>query len=184
MSAINQIKSFFASKLLEKELRSNLHTNNAVKFNFEEIKTIGILVEASNAVEFELVKKYVLSLREAKKKVKVLGFFDTKQLPPMTYSKLEYDFFIRKETNWMGKPTVIVAKNFIAEPFDLLIDLNAHDHFCLKYIASLSKANFKIGKYSDSDVGIYDMMISSDNTDSVDYLLKQINTYLLMLNQK
>lgn len=74
-------------------------------------------------------------------------------------------------------------RNFIEEEYDLLIDLNINDHFALKYIAALSKATFKVGKYEEDDVPIHDMMIDSDHTKTVKYFLRQIDTYITMLNK-
>jgi len=115
--------------------------------------------------------------------VNVIGFFNLKQMPPMTYSKLEYDFFSQKELNWMGKPSGVVVQNFINEEYDLLIDLNVHDHFPLKYMCALSRARFKVGKYSLADTDMYDMMIDADNTKTVKYFLRQIDIYVTMMNK-
>ena len=104
-------------------------------------------------------------------------------MPPMTYSKLEYDFFSQKELNWMGKPSGVVVQNFIREEYDLLIDLNVHDHFPLRYMAALSKAKFKVGKYSERDTDMYDMMIDADNTKTVKYFLRQVDIYITMMNK-
>ena len=153
------------------------------RFNFSEIKTVGILFDAANPEDFELIKRYVLYLREHRKRVKALGYFNTKQIPPMAYSKLEYDFFSTKELNWFGKPSSVVIQNFIDEDYDLLIDLNINDQFPLKYISALSKANFKVGKYNENEMEIYDMMIDSDNTKTLKYFLRQVDTYIIMLNK-
>jgi hypothetical protein len=183
MSIIKSIKNFIANHALKQELQSHRRERKANKFNFNDIKTVGILFDATSSEDYEIVKRYVLYLREHRKRVKVIGFFNTKTLPPMTYSKLEYDFFSAKEINWMGKPSTTVIKNFIDEEYDLLIDLNVHDHFALKYIAALSKANFKVGKYSERDMEMYDMMIDADNTKTVKYFLRQVDIYITMMNK-
>ena len=183
MSIILSIKKFIASRALKQEMQSYNKLRKACKFSFDAVKTVGILFDATNAEDYEIVKRYVLYLREHRKRTKVIVFFNTKVLPPMTYSKLEYDFFSTKEINWMGKPSTTVIKNFIDEEFDLLIDLNVHDHFPLKYIAALSKANFKVGKYNEKDTEMYDMMIDADNTKTVKYFLRQVDIYITMMNK-
>ncbi|MBL7884451.1 MAG: hypothetical protein JNL69_10315, partial [Bacteroidia bacterium] len=142
MSVLKNIKSAIANRALNKELVQHKRELKPFKFNFSEIRNVGILFDSSNPEDFELVKRYVVYLREHTKKVKVIGFFSSKNIPSLTYSKLEYDFFSLKELNWLGKPTSNIIDNFINEEYDLLIDLNIHDHFALKYIASLSKAKF------------------------------------------
>ena len=177
------IKQSIANNALKKEVLSSARTRTPNKFNFDKIKTVGILFDATNTEDYEIVKRYVVYLREHQKKVKVIGFFSTKEIPSLTYSKLEYDFFSTKELNWMGKPSSVVIQNFINEEYDLLIDLNIHDHFPLRYISALSKAAFKVGKYNEKDTEIYDMMIDADNTKTVKYFLRQIDTYITMLNK-
>ncbi len=183
MSIIKNIKLKIANKLLTAEFKAGQKQREGIKFNFNNIKTVGILFDATNVADFELVKQYVVYLREHSKKVKVLGYFNTKTIPTLTYSKLEYDFFSSKEVNWLHKPMTAVATNFINEEFDLLIDLNVKDHFPLKYIASLSKAKFKVGKFIENEIDIYDMMIDADNTQTLKYFLRQVDTYITMLNR-
>lgn len=184
MSIIKNIKQSIANRALKQELLSAGRERKPNKFNFGRIKTVGIIFDATNTDDYEIVKRYVVYLREHMKKVKVLGFFSTKEIPALTYSKLEYDFFSTKELNWIEKPDSALIRNFINEEYDLLIDLNIHDHFALKYIAALSKSSFKVGKYDEEGIDIHDLMIDADNTKTVKYFLRQIDTYITMLNSE
>lgn len=177
------VKLSLANRALKKEIISSGKIRTPNKFSFEKIKTVGILFDATNAEDYEIVKRYVVYLREHLKKVKVIGFFSSKEIPALTYSKLEYDFFSTKELNWLGKPASVIIQNFINEEYDLLIDLNVRDHFPLRYISALSKAVFKVGKFDENDTAIYDMMIDADNTNTVKYFLRQIDIYITMLNK-
>jgi hypothetical protein len=184
MSLIKKIKKSLAERSLRSELRSRSRNRKSGMFGFDDMRTVGILFDAGSTEDFELVKRYVVYLREHRKKVKVIGYFSSKKIPDLTYSKLEYDFFSSKEVNWLGKPGTATVSNFISEEFDLLIDLNIHDHFPLRYIAAMSNATFKVGKYVEDDTDLYDMMIDSDNTKTLKYFLRQVDTYLVMLNKK
>lgn len=180
---MKKIKNYFAFNALRKELKTRVRKLMPTRFSFYGVRTVGMIFDASNPEDYELVKRYVVYLRENAKKVKVLGYFSQKNIPPLTYSKLEYDFFSSKEVNWFEKPTTHIIDNFMNEEYDLLIDLNIHDHFPLKYISALSKAKFKVGKYKEEDEEIYDMMIDADNTQTLKYFLRQIDTYITMLNK-
>ncbi|MDQ3048958.1 MAG: hypothetical protein M3R27_15515, partial [Bacteroidota bacterium] len=118
MSLLKRIKLSIANNSLESESKSDPRILQPTKFNFDNISSVGILFDATSAEDFELVKRYVVYLREHRKKVKVLGFFSTKNIPALTYSKLEYDFFSVKELNWFGKPSSMVVSNFIKEEYD------------------------------------------------------------------
>lgn len=183
MSILTDIKNLIANFYLKLELKDIVKEKKPNKFNFKNITTVGILFDATNPEDLELVKKYVLYLKEHRKKVQVVGFFNTKVIPSLTYSKLEYDFFANDELNWFGKPTPAHIHNFVDVEYDLLIDLNIHDHFPLRYISALSKAAFKVGKYSERDTEIYDMMINVDSTQTLKYFMRQIDIYIAMLNK-
>ena len=183
MGIVGKMKDAIGNMLLRQELKSgSLKRKKAHVFKYEQAKTIGILFDAGSAEDFELVKQYVINLREKNKKVKAVGYFKSYGVPVLTYSKLEFDFFSMKELAVTGKPKPVFIRNFIEEEYDLLIDLNIHDHFALKYICALSKASFKVGKYEEDDIPIHDMMIDSDHTKTVKYFLRQIDTYISMLN--
>lgn len=183
MSILKKIKQAIANGYLKLELKDHLREQKPNKFSFSQVKTVGIVFDAASPEDFELVKRYVVYLREHRKKVKVMGFYSSRRIPDMTYSRLEYDFFSAKELNWFGKPSAVVVQNFINEEYDLLIDLNISNHFALKYIAALSKASFKVGKYNEKNTQLYDMMIDSDNTKTLKYFLRQVDIYLTMLNK-
>jgi hypothetical protein len=183
MSIIKNIKQLIGNIYIKLELKDSPRLRKPNRFNFNNIKTVGILFDATSPEDFDLVKRYIVYLKEQRKKVKAIGFFSTKQTPDMAYSKLEYDFFTTKEINWFGKPTSVIIQNFITEEYDLLIDLNIGDQFPLRYISTLSKANFKVGKYNEKDLDMYDMMIDADNTKTLKYFLRQVDVYITMLNK-
>ncbi len=183
MSIVSDIKSIVSNFYLKLELKDVIKEKKPIKFNFNKISTVGILFDSTNSEDLELVKRYVAYLKEHRKKVKVMGFFNVKEINQMTYSKLEYDFFSTKELNWFGKPTPAHIRNFMDEEFDLLIDLNIVDHFPLRYIGALSKASFKVGKFNDKNKEVYDLMIDADSNQTLKYFMRQVDTYIAMLNK-
>lgn len=180
MSVLANIKSNIGGYFLKQEMAGLKRDRNML--NLDEARTVGILFEATDKEEFELVKKYVLYLRDLKKKVKAIGYFSTGETPDFTFSKLEYDFFSKKDLNWYNKPSDKFVSNFMQEDFDILLDLNIHSHFPLRYIAGISKARFKVGPYKEGDEAIYDLMIEGTEGKGMKYFLRQVDTYLLMLS--
>jgi hypothetical protein len=181
MSIVNNIKNALGAYFLTQEMKGVSRDRGML--SLEDAKTIGILFEATDKDEFELVKKYVLYLRDLKKKVKVVGYFGSGATPDLTYSKLEYDFFSKKDLSWYNKPSNKFVKNFIEEEFDILIDLNIHDHFPLRFVAGTSRARFKVGREKEGDDAIYDLMIEGTEGKGLKYFLRQVDTYLLMLRK-
>jgi effector-binding domain-containing protein len=182
LSILTQIKNSIGAYFLRQEMATLNRERSMI--SLEDAKSIGIIFESGDKEDFELVKKYVLYLRELKKKVKVIGYFSGGATPAFTYSKLEYDFFSKKDLNWFNKPSDKFVSNFMEEDYDILIDLNIHHHFALRYIAGISKARFKVGPHEPGGEKIYDLMIEGAQGKGLKFLLRQVDTYLLMLNKK
>ena len=182
MSFVNNIKDFLGNYFLLKETKS-LSRDKAF-LNLNEAKTIGIVFDATLKEDFDLVKKYIVYLKEMKKRVKAIGFFNQKGIPEMAYSKLEYDFFSLKNLTWYNAPDNIYVQNFIEDKYDVLLDLNIKDLFPLRYISSLSKARFKVGKKSERNTSIFDMMIELDGSKNLKFFMRNVDTYLFIINKK
>lgn len=182
MSVLNSIKNAIGNYFLSLELKS-LHRNNTF-MNMADAKTVGILFDATQAENFDLVKKYIIYLKDMKKRVKAIGFYNQKQTPPMAYSKLEYDFFTLKDLNWYNFPDNIYVRNFIDEEYDILLDLNIYDSFPLRYVSSLSKAKFKVGKRNERNSSTFDLMIDAEASRGMKYFLRNIDSYLFIINKK
>lgn len=172
-------------KLAENNLRTLFKkaTRQRASLNFSEAKTIAILFDATTQENFELVKKYVQYLRDLKKSVKAVGYFNAKELPHFTYSKLEYDFFAQKDLNFNLSPKTNFDKAFLDTDYDILIDLNLNDEFVLRYFATLSKAKFKIGIFSEKNKNIHDLLLNVEKEKGIKYFLKHLDHYLGIINQ-
>ncbi len=165
-----------ASYLFYKE--GALKKRDADFISLERAHSIGILYEATKEESYELVKEFVRQLRADHKDVLALGFINDKDLPTNRFVKLGLDFFTKKTLNWKLKPSGPIVENFINTKYDILICLNINRIIPLKYIASESKALFKIGRYDELSTNLYDMMLSVDDTTNLDDYLKETRHYL------
>ena len=152
--------------------------------NFYDANYICIVFNATNTDNFKLVKKYITYLKENKKKVKSIGFFDFKEVPQNQLSKLEYDFISRKELNWYNSPTGVDVTNFMKEPFDVIINFDIDNSLSLLYMVAFSKAKFKIGKFNEKYQQYYDMMIDVEENSTLKYFMRNVDVYLNMVNKK
>lgn len=180
LSFIDNIKKKLALSRIKADAKNVSREKKA--FNIDEAKTIGISFQFTTAEDFELLKKYVLYLREMKKKVKAVGYYTGKEEPYIQYSKVDYDFFGKKSHNWYGLPTDHIVTNFIEEDFDILIDLNFERESVLTYVAACSKAKFKIGQFGENN-DIHDMQIEGTEGKGLKFFLRQVDTYLAMINK-
>lgn len=156
---------------------------NKQVFNLDEAKTIGIAFEFTTSEDFELLKKYVLYLRELKKKVKVIGYYTGKVEPAVQYSKVDYDFVTEKSFTWWGKSSGHIVTNFVEEPYDVFIDINFNDTIALRHIGYCSAASFKIGRYIEDAETPFDMLISVTKESGLKTYLREVDTYLQKINK-
>ena len=78
----------FKLKKESKRLKRNLKT-----FNLDSASTIGVLYNATNRNDAEIVKKFVQYLKEERKDVLSLGFIDTKDSSELISPLLSYTYF-------------------------------------------------------------------------------------------
>jgi hypothetical protein len=152
--------------------------------NFADANYIGIIFNATNSENFELVKKYITYLKDYKKKVRSIGYFDLKDVPEGQLSKLEYDFISRKDLNWHYFPSGVSVSNFVKEEFDVLINLDMDDILPLHYLGAFSAAKFKTAKLNEDFQQYYDMMIDPVDNPSLKFFMRNMDVYLNMVNKK
>ncbi len=181
MSIIDSIRNKLAlSKIRQDAERA---PRDKQVFNLDAAKTIGIAFQFTGPEDFELLKKYVLYLRELKKKVKVIGYYEGKTEPAVQYSKVDYDFVNEKSFTWWGKPSDHIVTNFVEEPYDIFIDLNFKENTALRYIAFTSIAHFKIGLYKEDEETPFDMLISIPKESGLKAFLREVDTNLQKINK-
>jgi hypothetical protein len=147
-------------------------------------KSIGLLYYLADEATYNTVEAFVQSLIEKKKKVRLICYTDAKIVPHYFIPKLTQDIVTRKDLNWFRKPAKGFVKEFIGEKFDLLLDLSLLDSFPLQYIAALSKASLKVGRFDEEHTEYYDLMIDTSGVTGPDEFITQIDHYLNMLNQE
>lgn len=182
MSIVKKTQKKAGEYFLKKEFAAIDRIKAAV--NFEEAETIALIFDATDKEEFELVKKYIKTLKDNKRKVRAIGFYDGKEEPTLMSSKLEYDFFSRKQLKWYLKPSDPIVENFILEPFDLLINLCMNYKTPLLYVTALSRAKFKVGKEHPKYAPYYDLMLKVDDSIGLKSFISTAEKYLNMIHPK
>jgi len=168
---------------LKKKLGFSSRRKKTEQFNFDAVKSVGIVFSADTPAQVEQIRKYIEALNAKGKQVRAICFYQTKQLPPLTNLNSIIDFVLPKEVNFMGIPSASFVNGFIQNEFDLLIDINMHDLFSVEYVSTMSRAFFKVGNYSKNNESIFDVMIKIDKNKNINYFIEQIDTYLKMINK-
>jgi hypothetical protein len=179
---ITAVRKLLANFRFKKELDDNKNGHETV--SFDAAKKIGLLYDATEQKDFEIVKEYVKTVRGRQKEVLALGYVDKKELPQNQFAQLGLDFFTRKDLNWQHFPQSLEVSNFIREPFDIVLNLSDNSVFPLRYIAAVSKAKFRVGRFDESSVPCYDMLIEAAPGIELKQFINQAEEFLVKIKSK
>jgi len=166
-------------RLGESSLRRQMKKNHRqVKaFNLRQAKEVGILFDATTLEKYEPVRSFIAFLQEQGIHTHVLGYINDKKIPDSYLLRRSFHFFSKNDLSWIFKPVSQHAINFYEKNFDILFCLDTENLFPLRYIATLSRAHFKVGRFFP-DHQHFDFMINLKEDTSVAYLIEQIKVYL------
>ena len=179
MSAFKNIQEKFGRLKLRKEKKRRLR--NVRAFSLEKASTVGVLYNATNRNDAEIVKKFVQYLKEERKDVLSIGYIDSKDSSDLVKPHLNYVYFDKRNLSKSFVPRGNDVDNFINKPYSILIDLNLNDCFPIEYISSLSNAKFKVGSKGSYRDESCDLVIDIEENNKLEFLIIQIKHYLKMI---
>ena len=161
----------FHHRFLKKQLPAHPVRRSSVFI--ENARSIGLLFDATDPADRQLVLRFAEKLKSQGKQVRMLGFFDAK----LTNSDFPFQHFDKKQLDWAYRPKSAEVLDFPGQSFDLLINLSQRAVLPLNYLAALSKARFRIGPYTHN-TACYDLMIEHDEKKGLETFLSQVLHYL------
>lgn len=179
MSLILRIKTATGRFLLKSKIKK-LQRNKSFH-NLKSARTIGLVYLYKNEDEFKFVEDLIRQLRDQKKDLKALVCLPYPKLLEYIPQKLSVDFITPNDLNFFQYPGGQRAGEFIANAFDILIDLNLSNYFPLEYVTALSKAKCKVGVFENKKMSVYDMMLKLPVDEKLDKVIEQSLHYLTML---
>lgn len=149
---------------------------NAVLIPQKSIEKIGVLIDdetyLKNDVEYLLQSN--LGIDTSAIQIFVMRKFKKKDPPSDIH-------FTVKDFGWIGEINNQNLQQFIATPFDLLINFDAYNNLYIKYLTFISKAKFKVG-YAKTDDRLYNFMIVHKE-DDLKTFVSELKKYLKILNK-
>lgn len=181
MSVLDGIKDWFGRRALVKQI---VPDRVPIAKNLAMSVKVGIIYYSHEEEAHAQVRNYVKKIKEnlGLTRIMALGYFPGKELPFYLHAKLNFDAFCQKDLNWYRVPHGNVVQNFIAEEYDILIDLTLQDQYPLQFIMAKSHARFKVGRLDNKSAHFLDMMIDTAGADSLAQLISNMDKYLLMIN--
>jgi hypothetical protein len=151
--------------------------------NISQAKSLGIVWDASNPDEFNILSQFQKKMAERNIDVKIIGYYPGKELPAKL-TAIMYLTCLRKDAiNLIYRPVSKEAEAFMNTRFDILIDINFKKVYPLLYITSLSMAGFKVGVYeSENSESVFDLMMEYKSNIDVNSYLTEVINYLELIN--
>lgn len=179
MKFLYPIRSVLASGKLRKLAEVK---RDAVRFNYNQSKVIGVVYNADNGDETRAAIELYDRLKAEGKTVSTMGYLNINRKKTTLHPKLGYDYFYLSDLSFTLAPTNGIVDTFTNKNFDLLIDLTTTHVIPTDYIVALSKATMKAGHMRDSGTIFYDFMIGGVSNENIDTFAAQIIHYLKLLN--
>ena len=170
-----------AKFLFKKKLAAVIRNRNV--FNINSARRVGVLFVVDNFNNCQEVYNFYRYLKEEKKQVSVLGFVNQKEYLNFKINKPDFFYYTFDDLNWSLTPNIELVTKFIQQDFDVLINFSVNEEFSLKYIAGLSCAQFKVGKFNPLETSIYDLMINVDCSEEIKEFIYQVKHYLNLINK-
>ncbi|WP_430817724.1 DUF6913 domain-containing protein [Carboxylicivirga sp. RSCT41] len=176
---ISKIRERIALYKLDKQLKKE--PRNKRLHNLKTASTAGIIYDATEEANHQIVKELIKELNEENITSEALGFIDKKKRDDNYIGDNTYSFACRGDFSFFYAIKQESIQTFIDKPFNLLFVLVNEQPFAVDYLGQLSKAEFKAGK-AGLDNDLYDFMIELKADKGISELKKQIIHYLKLLN--
>jgi len=150
-------------------------------YNLNTAQTAGILYDATNEENHQIVRGLIKELKAFDIKPQALGYIDKNKRDDNYIGDSTYSFICKADFSFFYAFKKETIRQFIDTPFQLLIVLVKEQPFVIDYLGKYSKAEFKVGK-AGLDNELYDLMIELKENDDLNELKKQIMHYLNLLN--
>lgn len=177
MSLLQTIKNRVFNRSLQ-QLGKQMRVER--KFSgFEKAAHFGILFDATDLNQRDFVLQYAHQLEKKGKKVKLLGFFDSKLDDP----NFTFKYFNRKNLDWAGRPNGQAIQEFTEQAFDLMINLDTNSKPHAEFISAQSHAQLRVGPFTEHNF-CYELMMDASDARNLKNFVQQMEFILEKTNTR
>ena len=168
---LNAIKNKFINFSLSKSEKNSVSRSKLTKW--EKSNNIGVIINAKALQNCNTINTFVASLNQKGKKVSLLCFDDTDS-NTLNTEQNSWEVYSLKDYSLFGKLNKEEAIKFENNNFDYLICLCTDDIPAIWNTVKNSKANNKLGLFSENRKNLLDLMVYAEKTISTEDLYKQL----------
>jgi hypothetical protein len=153
-----KLKKSLWHKKIKQIRKSNLREKRMC--SLEKASKIGLFLIYDES-DFKTVNDFARKLKEEGKKVEILSFINKKRNEVEFHPVINCSFYFNDELSFCNIPNNTDVDNFIQKNFDILIDFNLYKNAQNIYIATASKAAFKIGIDINKEENAHDLSFNA-----------------------
>jgi len=171
MKFIERIRLFFYHYFLQKKQKKHQRRHKAR--NLDAARQVGILFDATELDTQKVIQKYVKELQDKGKVVRSLGFINDRK----KHENLSFKHFSRRSLDWAYRPKSVEVARFMDYDFDILLVLSYRSNLQFEYISTLSKAQMRVGPYTEN-TDSYDLMLDASSQNDLRPFIDQVELFL------
>lgn len=173
----------YRKSIKELEKQAKLIKRQRQMHNLTTARKIGIIFYLSSTKEFDAMLEFKGMLQQKNLWVEAMGYFPDKEIPQFYTLQPGVSIISKNDINWYGKPLSLISNDFVKKDFDILIDISQDEIVPLRWLATLSKAKFKVGALNYFN-NPFDLMVTTNKSEGLPYLTSQIFKTLEVFNNR
>ncbi len=179
---LEQLKNkVFVKALQKRQLKVKREICNR---SFDDSMSFLLLFDCTTEERYNQFSRVYAALQLHGKTVHAIGFHGLQITPQWCMPSLHIEMIGKNDITKSGIPNSKTIDDLLLHPFDVLIDLTSCLHQSIRWIATLSAAQFKIGVSTENCSQLYDLSIDSGKAISQEEVMKLTHDYLNMLKNK
>jgi len=136
-----------------KQLRK-LPSSGHINISYKKSTSLGMIFTHDSIDKISRAEQLSKLFLKDGKHVKIMAFKPVGQV-----NHLPYDTFTLKDITFWGEYNRSNVNNFIKQEFDFLFCIDDEPDLIIENIMALSKARCRVGKYSESNQDLFELMI-------------------------
>lgn len=169
---LNYFKELLTKKIVKNSLANVKLSSNDIKIN-----TVGVVFDESYFHEKEQLVQELVQQGINESDIKILVFKNKIKKKEV----FDYPVYTYRDLSWHGSVEKEEIKDFIHQPFDLLLNYYDTEKAALLLISQLSKASFKVG-FKSVDNRLNHFMIDT-NAENYMVFVQELFKYLRILKK-
>ncbi len=153
--------------------------------NIDSAQSIGLLFDSTVQANYFAARRFITGLADTGKKVDALGMVLNEEMLHYYTPCPNIRLFSLEKITFFGYPANSEVEKFVANDYDILINICTEENLCIDYVMGMSRAKFKVSiKYKDHDYADFALEFKDGRIPETEELINRIKQYLSVISKK